>query len=269
MRRVVTGVAALAILAGCGGQDAGPVLERTTANLAQLERATLDLRVLTTPTGGDEGVGFALEGPVDLGGDGPLPVADLTYTRIAGEQRTTAGLLLTGEEAYVRAGGQAFVLGPEQTQTLRRGGAPRDLAALGLDPAGWLLDAEVEEGAQVDGAPTDRVSGDLDLAALITDLLQVARRAGAPAPELPEGAPDRLDDAVEDARLTILTGRDDRLLRRLELRANLRQAEELSDLLPGGGGLTVDASLRLGSLREPVDVEPPADARPLAPAPAG
>lgn len=266
---MAAGLAALALLAGCGGQDAAPVLEQTTANLAELERATLDLRVLTTPADGEEGVGFTLAGPVDLGGDGTLPVADLTYTRITGEERTTADLLLTGEEAYVRAGGQAFVLGPEQTDVLRRRGAPRDLGALGLDPASWLEGATVEDGPAIDGAPTDRVNGDLDLATMVVDLLRAAGRAGAPVSALPEGAASRLDEALEEARLTVLTGRDDRLLRGLELRAQLRQADELRELLPGGGGLTLEATLRLSALGEAVEVQPPVDARPLAPAPAG
>src|SRR3954447_8557410 len=105
MRRAWLLPALVLALAGCGGggasEDAKPVLARTASNLARIHSGDLDLRLLVTPSTGKGRVGFELQGPFELRGGGPLPVARVEYTQIAGTRSAAATLISTGRQAYV------------------------------------------------------------------------------------------------------------------------------------------------------------------------
>lgn len=263
-RRAAALAAALAVgAAGCGGEDPGDVLGETADKLDGVRSGELDLRLMATPGEGRQGVGFELSGPFALGEPGRMPVTRMRYTRVVGETKTSAVLTSTGKEAFVTSDGQTTPVPPEAAESLvvaggGKGRERRTVADLGLDVGAWIEDAEVEDGPTIDGATTDRVTGRLRAGRAVTDVLAALRRAGAPVPEAGDEVAKTLDEAVRSSRAEILTGREDRILRRIDLTIDLRPAEELEAAVPGGGAVRLTARLDLRRPNSRVRVEAPA-----------
>jgi len=250
--RLAVGVA-LAALAGCGGEESpNQALSKTAGNLQKIKSGTLALDVSAQGRGGgaDANVGFELDGPFALPAEGRLPVAKLRYTQLSGAERATATFISTGREAFVEAGGKAQRLPDAQAQQLRAatgqvssGGGVRELR---LDR--WMRDPKLDEGPDVGGDETDRIRSKLDVSRALADV-------GGP---LASDAKD-LESAIKAARVEVLTGKDDRLLRRLavDLDLSLKVPENLRRRL----GQLVGGRLRLTfEIRDPnvkVKVEAP------------
>jgi hypothetical protein len=73
----------------------------------------------------------------------------------------------------------------------------------------------------VHGAPTDEVTGDLDVVAAANGLMGFAALAGRDATRIEGADAARLRKAVRSSSVDVLTGKDDRLLRRMTLSADL------------------------------------------------
>lgn len=264
----------LPALAGCsigGGGDADEVLAQTAANLGDIRSGTLDLRLIVEPREGEE-FGFELHGPFALADEsGALPVLDVEYTQIVDGRSGTISLVSTGEEAFAVVDGQAYELGEEQTVELQAasgalggsgGGAGSGLVELPIDA--WVVDPEVEDGGEVGGADTDHVAGELDVVAATNGLIDLARAFGRPLPRLEEADADRLRDSARETNFDVWTGKDDRLLRRLVLAAELglEVPEELRAALGDLVGATITFELGVTDPNEDVSVEAPPNPRP-------
>jgi hypothetical protein len=262
-----------AVLTGCGGGSESTVSE-TAANLGDIKSGELALSLLAE--GGEARAGFELTGPFELRESG-LPVAELAYTQIADTEEATVTFISTGEEAFVEANGQTYVLPEEQAARLRAaggelGGGSDDsggdssggLEALGLEE--WLIDPEVSEGDEVDGAETERISGELDVVEAANDLLAlVAAFGGGDAGQIEGQDAENLRRATERATVEILTGKEDRLLRSLEvdLRLSADAPDDLLEQLGPLGQAHFRLELGIANPNEPVSVEAPADAQPF------
>jgi hypothetical protein len=263
----------LSACGGSAGSDANPneALSQTAAKLGDIDSGVLQVKLLVDPReeGGD--FGFELSGPFELGKDGDLPVAEIEYTQIADDQRETVTVTSTGEEAFITVDGTAYELSSEQEDRLRSaapngdggGGGGNGLGELKIDD--WLSNAKSSGGDDVGGDATDKIEADLDIVAAVNDLMALAGRvtgSGAPI----DGAEARLlRDSVRDARIEILTGEKDRLLRRLRITAEFdpQLAEELEELAQAAGA-KVEFELEIADPNEPVEVEAPADPRPAS-----
>jgi hypothetical protein len=273
-RRAAIAVPGLALVAvalgtaGCGGGDGGAdgsvALRQTSANLGKVRRGTLTLRFVMRPGQGQGagGVGVELRGPFSMAGDGPLPVARVAYTQLAGDRRARATFISTGRTAYVEVGGTTYRLPRERAAQLRLGDGGRGLDALRLDARRWVRDPKLSDGPRVAGDETDRVTGELNAAAALSDLLAAARRNGA-GPGLSAGEGRRLARRVRESSVEVLTGAKDRLLRRLRMQADLDVPEDLRDRVGGRAALHVDFELGVAGPNRPVEVAAPKDARPL------
>jgi hypothetical protein len=263
-RLAATAVAGACLAVGCGGDDGSSdpaaVLRETSDRLGAVRSGDLELRLLVTPIDRPRGVGFQLTGPFALDGKSPLPVARIRYTRLLGDQRTSAVLTSTGREAFVTTAGTTSPLDPEAAKGLalpRASGKGRSLSALGLDVQRWIADAKVGPGPELDGAATDRVSGRLRTGEAVRDVLTALRRAGGNAPEAGDGLVKRLDGLVRSSRVEVITGREDRILRRLEARVDLRPAEELDAAVPGAGAVRLTVRMDLTRPNRRVEVSAP------------
>ena len=254
-------------VAGCG-EDANDVLGETARNIGDIRSGQLDMSMLVAGRGADaQGgeVGFELSGPFALPRAGGLPRAEVDYTQQAGEQRATVTLVSTGDAAFVEVGGQAYALPPDQTETLRLGtgqlgsGGARDQLRIGS----WVRDAEVSDGGTVGGAETDKVSGRLDVATAATDLLRLSRALGpdgAGLRALEQGA-DQLEQATDDSSFELWTGKEDRLLRRLQIAVALGEED--------GPKASVRFGLAVADPNEPIRVEAPENPLPSSALPQG
>ncbi len=218
----VLAAAAALLAAGCGGQDANQVIRDTASNMGRIRSGTLDLKLLVTPQGQGQPFGFTLRGPFKLG-TRPLPVLRVRYTQIANGKQATATLVSDGRRGEIVSNGGTSPLSSAQAQQI--GAAARQiqgaggLAGLGIES--WVKGAKVSDGGTVGGAPTDKITADLDLVNVANSLIGIARLAGRNVQQLQPGDAKRLADAVRSSSFVLYTGKKDRLLRKADLNAQL------------------------------------------------
>jgi hypothetical protein len=250
-------------LAGCGGGDsgpAGPALQETADKLGSIHSGELTFHVDVRPKGDGEPFGFAVEGPFALAAEGALPTLDVEYTQTANGRSETVRLVSDGERAVAQGDGRTIELSDEQLEQLRAAGSAIGGEGSGLDELridGWLVDPKRSDGP--DG--TDKIDGRLDVVAMTNGLLRVVGSFGGDRGREIEGAEaERLRDAVESADFEILTGKEDRLLRKLsfEIALGLDVPEELRDTLGQEiVGADVSFLLALDRPNQPVEVTLP------------
>lgn len=260
--------AALFALGGCGGDDAArEAVSQTSANLARIRSGELDSRLLIAATGGDQNgaVGFAVKGPFALPAEPGLPTARVAYTQIAGPRQATTTLVATGRKAFVEVDGALYRLPPKEEDRLQLGGDVRAATGGGLSVERWLRDPELADGPSVAGAPTDRITGELDVPAAVNDLLGLADRAGAEAAGIEplRGArAEDLEKSVRSGKVELLTGAEDRLLRRLSVDLELDAPRvEGGTSLPELDSVKIDFDMALSRPNAPVRVAAPSGAR--------
>jgi hypothetical protein len=273
-RSGVVAVLSLALLAsGCGSggggvSNPGQALSATAANLGKIRSGTLHLDVGIEPHGDDGGAfGFELEGPFELAKPGKLPVAKIDYTQTAGDERETVTFTSTGDRAYVTVDGTPYELPADRVEELRGssdGESGAGLEELRIDD--WIESAESSDGGDVGGTSTDKISADLDVVAAVNDLIAVAQGFGGPSLSPIEGeAATQLREAVQEAKLEVWTGTEDRLLRRLRIEADFdpQLPDDLEELARAANS-TVTFELGIDDPNEAVEVEAPEGARPYS-----
>lgn len=271
---------ALAALAGaallaCGGTSAQEVLDATASNLAKIRSG--DLRLVMTASAGAGGeerpVGFEVAGAFATARQaGELPVARLRRTRVVGTSRESTTFVSTGRQAFLVVDGKAYEVPEPELEGLRAAeGSEEEAAGLArLEVAEWARSPEVADAGRVGGAPVQRVTAEVDVAKALSDVVAVANQVGASpseglAPIDADGA-KRLERAVRSARLEVLTGKEDRLLRRLRLDVTFAPEDlgELEAALGRLAGSRLHLEIELSGFNRKVDVDPPAGARPLS-----
>ena len=274
MRRAAALLAVAALAAGCGSSGrANEVLSRTASNLDKIRSGDLTLRLVVSPREGTKGrIGFELRGPFALRPNG-LPVARIVYTQIAGAREGTATFISTGTKAFAEVNGQAYELPPESTESIRQAasgaGGSDGLGQFEIDD--WVEDPVVTDGAEVGGAPTDRVAADLDVVAAANGLLSLVRQLGRDVPSIQGDEAEQLEDAVESSSFDVWSGREDHLLRRLLLKAELgfEVPDSLRRALGDVVGAKIEFELAISNPNEPVSVAAPRNPRPSSELPGG
>lgn len=258
MRRVVAGLAAL-LLAGLASACIfkGP-LEKTASKLGDIKSGNMELSlVASTPEG--QRVGFELKGPFSMPDGEQLPVADLTYTRFAGTEENTFGFLSTGEAAFLKRGETFYRLPDDRLESMRGSedaGSKGPFSGLNLDK--WVPDSEVVSSK--DDSDVETITGELDVVRAVNDILGIAREyGGADRPEIEGEDADLLKEAVKDAELTMVTGKDDRILRSLRVTMDLGKdpPEGFKRALEGFNGVNFVLDLKLTEPNSKVSVDAP------------
>ena len=213
-------VLALAACSGGGGEEsATDILGETADNLGEIRSGDLTLELLFSTSQGQQ-QGFTLEGPFSLAGE-RLPVAELAYTQVAGDQQAQLTFLSTGEEAFVEVNDVAYELPGTVEGEIEQATAELETDGLGerIELGNWLEDPERSEGGNVGGAETDKIVADLNVVNVVNGLLEIAAAFnGSEAPPAIQGqSAEQVRNSVESARIEVYTGKDDRLLRRLLL----------------------------------------------------
>jgi hypothetical protein len=270
--RVLPLLLGVVALAGCGGGDADPaqVLSQTATNLGKIKSAeSMHLKLLVDPSEGDP-FGFELEGPVALCERRPLPVLDVDYTQIANGQEATVRIVSDGEQGFVVLNGTAYELRDDQEADLRS--ACEDLESgdgglASLRVGDWVRDPEASSGDDV-----DTVTGELDVVAVVNDLVDIARAfGGSTLARLDRDDAQRIADATEDSSFELESGHGDHLLRRLALEAELgfNVPDDLRRALGDAVGGTLMFELELEDPNAQVEVHQPPNARPSSELPGG
>ena len=268
MKRVALLLAAVALLAGCGGGDgdANAIMRETAAKLGEIKSAKpFKLRIAVDPRNGDE-FGFEIDGAVGLcDGNDELPRLDVAYTQFNRGRSATAQLISTGSDSFIEIDGAAYQLPDAQEADLRDAceevAADGGLSQLRVDD--WVLEPRAED--------ENTVRGRLDLVAVINDLVDVARAFGnSQLARLDSDDARRIAEATDASSFELQRG-DDGLLRKLALEADLGfdVPQDLQDALGDAVGAKVTFDLELDDVNTEVEISAPENPRPAAELPRG
>jgi hypothetical protein len=259
LARIATAVAAtlaaVALIAGCGGDDGGPATDATsgltprevlTAS-AEAARGLDAFRMAFEATGtADLGpqVSGLLGQAIDISGEGLVRPPDATAidaTVDVARLPLQVNLTRLGDDVVVGALGRsiALELAPETLAYLDFGSAYPELTE-------WITEPAVEAGGEVAGTPTVSVSGGLD----------PDRVLGALEPLLGDAVAADVPAGALTGTATIQIGVEDLLPRRVEVRVT----GDAGALAPGAGPLDLAITADLGDFGTTDQVTlPPAD----------
>jgi hypothetical protein len=270
---------AAALVAGCGGgseEDARALLKRGFNGSIPSANVTIDLSAkvdgvpqLTQP------VRFKLGGPYKSNGTGKLPSLNWDVSVSGGGQTFSAGLISTGDRAFVNFQGTNYEVDgatmSQLTQAAAQGnaGGSKSLKQFGVDPLAWTKDASVEGESDVAGVETKHVSTGIDVEKLFQDLNKIVERAGGAvgqsAPQqLTPKVIDQIKKIVKDPKLDVYVGKDDGKIRRFALSLDFQVPEDQQQQARGikGGNLTL--SVEFAGVGEPQTIQAPANAKPIS-----
>jgi hypothetical protein len=266
MRRLLLFVTLAAVAAagcshGLGSESAQEVLAQTSQNLGDIKSGDLALNLLFTANGGER-AGFDLEGPFQLQENRPAE-AQFDYTQIAGEKTASQTFVLKDGKAYVTMRGVSYEL-PASTanQVGATLGSSGGLST--IDLTNWVQNPELSDGGEIGGTETDRISGRLNVATVLSGLVAIASQVGGTTPLSPlSGAnAEQVRNAVKNATVDVYTGKDDRLMRKLDVSIDFAPAaEKVKNLL----GASVRFTLEISDPNEPVTIKAPTNAQPYSP----
>lgn len=277
-------VSVLAVfLVACGGDDGGDDADTRDAR-ALLSKAfsrspdsgEVRLRVRVDLDGMeelDEPIALTVTGAFESRGEAHLPEADWRLAVNAAGLPFRGRLKLTDDKAYLEFQDDAYEVGSlrDISGDSDEGGDGELLTGIDLDPETWLDDPELEDGQEIGGDPTRKVTGSVDVEQVVRDLLgilrspEVKRELGPQAelfdpPELSEEDYDKLRDAIEE--LTFEANVDgNEYLRRLLIKARFDVPSDAGAGDLEGGDLSVDYVAE--KVRADVEVRPPRNPQPL------
>jgi hypothetical protein len=278
-------------LVACGGDDndgadsstdVNQLLEETFSGEKQIDSGKVDFSLELEVQGGSAQQGpvrLDLSGPFQTEGDGRLPQFQLEATFEGGGQSLNAGATSTGDAAYVAFQGTDYeVSGPvfrqfkaayEEAQQQGQQQQGQSLATLGIDPRKWLTDPQNAGDSEVGGTETIKITGGVDVNALLDDVNNALDRARSLGIQGAEDLPEQLSeeqkqqvaDAVENLKVEIDTGKDDKILRRMQVTLDLT-APEGADV-GGAESASVVLDLQLIDLNEDQEISAPSDPQPF------
>lgn len=281
---------ALAV-AGCGGGDGGggaggggdarAVLK--TAFDKQVDSADLKIDVKANLDGvpGLKGpLSLSLAGPYKSNGDKAIPSLDWKINAQGAGQNISAGLIVTKDNAFVEFQGQSYEVGSELFQRLAKGLAKRPsggkqttLKQLGIDPSQWLKDPKLEDGQDIGGDSTRKVTGDVDVKKVVKDVLEALRSPavrsqlqsqGQTVPQIPavkDSDIQKVEDAIDELKFEVNVDKNE-IARRFfaEARFKVPQSTNANGLKGG--------KISFGLVLEKVGINPnikaPSNAQPLS-----
>ena len=259
---------AVVALAGCGGNDeeAAGLLERGFSTDVRSGYATVEAELELQGIEGFEGpIRLRLDGGFEVAGGEPTEVPNLDMDfQLSGAGREVAGtVVLTPANAWVRYGGTEYEVGEELWAQARQAfreqsqGQPLTFAEAGMDPLDWVDDAEVEGEERVSGVRTTKVSGTLDIEAMLRDSNELA---GSEA--VPDSVLGDVEDVIEDVEFEAWIGADD-IWRRIATEASFEVPEEERDSVGGLEGGDLSLEVELDRPNDLVEMPAPSDPRPI------
>ena len=284
----------LAACGGDDAEDADPaaVLKETFGEGKEVDSGRLDLSLRINAKGIEQlngPVTVALRGPFQSQGGNQLPQFDFEAEINAGGQAFRAGAVSTGDKGFLRFQDQAYSVPDELYKQFKDGYAKTakcneeqgdkqgntTFQALGIDPRRWLKEPRNEGIQAVGGTDTIHIASGVDVPRFLEDVNRVLGRtdlqqddpcaeeeqAGQPkedpaSRQLTAEQRKKIADAIKDARVDVWSGKDDRILRRINVDLRVESADRKQS-----GDVRLD--LTIGGLNEKQQVKAPTDTKPL------
>jgi hypothetical protein len=263
------------LAAGCGSDgserasatsDARELLSATVNNLPSLRSATLSAKVDAAAPGGQQAQ-VALSGPFEVGEKGEAPHFALS-ARMTAEGRTeSAGVTYTGDAAFATLQGKTYEV-PSLVAGQVTAGVEQALAQggplIGVDLKRWVPNPTNAGLAEVGGVETVKLTGAADVKRVVSDLNLLAGQLGSlnvpgVSGSAPKSLPADAADHVKDLTVTVFTGAEDQVLRRLVVEGAAAPSSD-TDGKDAGRALL---DLTLTKVGEDQKIEAPSDARPF------
>ncbi len=257
-RVLIASAVLVAALGACGDDGHDNPLADAERAMAELNegRITLELNATAGAAEATGPVGFRMEGPFSFTGDGALPVLDLQYTRLLGQNEQTSRVLSTGEAMYVVADGQTTAVPANATGGLRLGDGDGDDGFADLGIAGWIeqpVTSKAKDGSRI-------VTGEVDVADLLSDLARTGAQAGIglDADDLDGDAAENLRRQVKRSEMVVEIGADD-LPRSVQATVDFGDdlPPKLTEVLGPYASTRIHLTLSIERLAEPLRVAAP------------
>jgi hypothetical protein len=285
-------------LAGCGGSDGGGSTasagdaDATTllvntfqpkSEAGKIKSGTIELKVDGELTGAKPISGKAsAKISLNQGKDGDIPEfkADIS---VDGQEKGgakldfNAGAVYTNDRFYVNYDGENYDVGETLSEraaqsiekSIKQSGSGKSTAGnaivgqLGLEPQTWLTDPKVEGTESIGGVEAYKITGAVNIKALVPDILEAAQKAQALAPaagaaKVPTVTDAQLDQAAKDIKkldVEIWTGKDDNILRQIKVDTDIGGKNDSS--------LKGSLTLTLTNVNEEQDISAPSDTNPI------
>ncbi|RKQ93728.1 hypothetical protein C8N24_3599 [Solirubrobacter pauli] len=260
------------VLAGCGADgserasatsDARQLLSATVNNLPELRSATLDAKIDAAADG--RATQVALRGPFQAGKKGETPRFALSAELTSEGRKESAGVAYTGKAAYVTLKGASYevpsMLAGQLTagleQALAQGGTGGPLTTIDLKR--WVPTPVNAGTADVGGVQTVKLTGPADVKKVISDINlltgQLSSLQGVPGVggKVPKQIPADAGEKIKDLTVTVFTGAEDQILRRLVVEGTATSGDAHAVL-----------DLTLTKVGEDQSIEAPKNVRPFA-----
>ena len=237
-------------LSACGGS--GSSLERTADRLDEIRTGVLHLEATIAPQGSGERFSYELSGPFEFPEDGGFASADLRYRQSRGDVSEEARLVADDGKGWIEVDGERRDLSDEQLRALTVG-TDEGTFLDGLDLESWF----VESSSRERGDGLVEISGEASAGRTLEGVMGLGGGfAGEKPIALDDEQQERIDRIARRSRLSIVTGADDDLLRRLryDLELGFAISPELRAALGDVAGATLSFELRIDSPNEPVTI---------------
>jgi hypothetical protein len=248
---------------GNGGTDVNKVLE-TAFSGDSFKSGRFDARLSASLQGAGAGQGnveLQMNGAFQAQAKDTAPQLDVDMTIDGAGSPLQFGVVSTGDQAFIEAQGAAYRVPADQFQSTfaaqgsdRQSAAP--LAALGVDPKRWLVNASDEGSAKVGGVDTDHVSAGVDTQKLIDDVLALGAKTGnSQLSGLSAADKAQVRKSVQSAKVDVYAARSDGTLRKLAAQVSLNT--------PQGSG-NVSFEMQFSDVNKPQKITAPDNALPLS-----
>jgi hypothetical protein len=232
-----SGSSTTSIGAGGSSSDAQAVLTgiRTNVTAQGPQKVSLEFTATVSGSPKDPTLGAFLGKPISIKLDGPVDAkakrSDLTFALSAGPIKVDGGLRQVGDASFVDVNGKwyslpAGSLSSSSTGTTTTSSSssvdPQALLQAFGDPTALLENAQLDGTEDVGGIKSDRVKGDIDLAALVRGISSVAGSSSTGSSASPVSAAQvasavtSLQKYVRSAAAELWIGQDDKQIHRFQ-----------------------------------------------------
>jgi hypothetical protein len=266
------------VFSACGSSDESvdTLLAKTFGSNKSVKSGRVNAQVDANVQGvnGLNGLRLRLNGPFESNGAGKLPKFDFTLGISASGQSFSAGGVSTGDKGWLRLNNQAYAVPADlfkrfqdayASSTKQSGKNSKNtptLAGLGVNPRSWLRNAHKVGTEDLNGTKVVHITAGLDVQHLLADVNRLLAKAGSAAQtkqvsKLTPAQQKEIQDAVRSASVDVFTGKDDDLLRRLDVRIGLQKSGQVQ-----GGQLRFQ--LQLDAVNQGQTITAPKGAKPLS-----
>jgi hypothetical protein len=273
-------VLAASALSACGSKSDGDVkglLDKAFSSPIKSANVNLDLSLKVDGVQQlKDPVKLSLQGPYESGASKTIPKVDWDIAVNAAGQSFSAGLVSTGDNAYVKFQGASYEVGTAAVAQLNRQiqqaagkSDKKGLSQFGVEPRNWITDAKQEGDEKVAGADTKHVSATLDVGAFLDDVNKLVQRAGGQLPggskaqQLTADQKKQIQDVVKNPKFDVYVGKDDDTIRRLSADVTFEVPQDQRARVQGLSGGRLSFSIEFADVGKSQTITAPTGAKPI------